>query len=523
MKNFHPFILLFSLMLITINTNAQWTQINSPTQNNLNCVQIIDSSIIYIGGDGGKVYKTLDGGENWFDVSPQSSKDWFCMNFVDSNNGWVAGRGGSVARTTNGGSSWEINSVYNVSNLNVIEAMYFYDQNTGYITGGMYTDFDRQAYVYKTTDGGQTWNQQIQINGGVFLAMSFVDQNTGYVVGTSGGVYKTTDGGVTWVPFFVNTGNWLRSVYFFDSQEGLALGQGGLGWKTFDGGNSWNSVNTSTSDWIEYVSFKDKLNGWAVGGNGLCIQTTDGGNSWIKSQLPTSNYLWGVDIRDSTGMIVGNNGTILKYFENPIKITSPNGDENWLIGTTEQIEWTSSDVSNFKIEYSTDNGLSWITIESLYPSSSGAYSWQIPSYPTTQCLIKLSDANDLNVYDISDGTFSLVTPTPFWQFSGLGGENVAVIEGDLLGNVYAGSYQTGLYRLTDNGGNWSLVNTGSSGGVRAIKVNPAGEIFVSYEDKLRFSTDNGSSWQLSSTIYNNINHIESRSSGFVIVGHGGGD
>lgn len=125
MKNFHPFILLFSLMLITINTNAQWTQINSPTQNNLNCVQIIDSSIIYIGGDGGKVYKTIDGGENWFDLSPQSSKDWFCMNFVDSNNGWVGGRGGSVARTTNGGSSWEINSVFSVSNLSLIIFLIF--------------------------------------------------------------------------------------------------------------------------------------------------------------------------------------------------------------------------------------------------------------------------------------------------------------------------------------------------------------------------------------------------------------
>lgn len=290
-------------------TNAQWTQINSPTQNNLNCVQVISPAITFIGGNGGKVYKTINGGKNWVDVSPQSSVDWYSMSFTDENHGWVGGRFGTVARTVNGGASWEINSVYSSTFLNIIESMYFNDHNLGYITGGIYSG-TRTAYIYKTTNGGQTWDQQSLLFGIVFLEMSFVTENIGYVVGTNGAVYKTTNGGNNWNECFVTTGFWLRSVFFTDAQNGVVMGQSGSAWKTTNGGDNWNSINSSASDWIESVCFIDNNNGWAVGGGGLGIYTGDGGNSWASSPFPTNDYLCGVHFKDSTGIVVGNNGTI---------------------------------------------------------------------------------------------------------------------------------------------------------------------------------------------------------------------
>lgn len=302
----------FIVILLFVSTNAQWTQVTSPTQNNLNCVRVVDSLIAYIGGNGGKVFKTTNGGVSWLDRSPQSNIDWYCMSFVDENHGWVGGRHGTVARTVNGGSSWEINSVYSSAFTNVIESMYFSDNNIGYITGGIYSDNDRQTYIYKTTNGGQSWIQQSLLFGGVFLEMSFVDQYIGYCVGTNGGVYKTLNGGITWNPFFVNTGYWLRSVFFFNERDGVALGQSGSAWKTTNGGIAWTGVYTPVPNWIESVWFIDEGFGWAVGGGGLCIFTLDGGNSWGNSTLPTNSYLWSIHFNDSTGMIVGNNGTIFR-------------------------------------------------------------------------------------------------------------------------------------------------------------------------------------------------------------------
>ena len=134
---------------------AIWEKINFPVQSHLHCVHVVDSLTAYVAGDGGIVYKTVDGGENWINMSPQSSTDWYSIFFTDAEHGWVGGREGKIARTTDGGQSCNINLV-SVSNIhNVIESMYFSDENTGYITGGgLYNG--RETYIYKTTNGGQT-------------------------------------------------------------------------------------------------------------------------------------------------------------------------------------------------------------------------------------------------------------------------------------------------------------------------------------------------------------------------------
>ena len=88
-----------------------------------------------------------------------------------------------------------------------------------------------------------------------------------------------------------------------------------------------------------------------------------------------------------------------------IIITSPKGGENWPVGTIQNITWTSSGVTNVKIEYTTNNGTSWSTISASVAASSGSYSWTIPNTPSTQCKIRISDASDSSVNSISINTF----------------------------------------------------------------------------------------------------------------------
>ncbi|NJD22614.1 MAG: T9SS type A sorting domain-containing protein [Melioribacter sp.] len=90
-----------------------------------------------------------------------------------------------------------------------------------------------------------------------------------------------------------------------------------------------------------------------------------------------------------------------------IKISSPNGGENWQAGTAQNIKWTNSGVTNVKIEYSKDNGTSWSIIIANTMASNGNYTWTIPNNHSTNCIVKISDAYNLARNDVSDNLFQI--------------------------------------------------------------------------------------------------------------------
>ncbi len=89
-----------------------------------------------------------------------------------------------------------------------------------------------------------------------------------------------------------------------------------------------------------------------------------------------------------------------------INLTFPNGGEHWINNTESphNIIWESSSVSNVKIEYSTDNGVSWETITDN-TANENYYTWAVPNIVSDQVLIKVSDSNDPNITDQSENTF----------------------------------------------------------------------------------------------------------------------
>ena len=98
-----------------------------------------------------------------------------------------------------------------------------------------------------------------------------------------------------------------------------------------------------------------------------------------------------------------------------IRITSPNGGEAWVVGDTHDITWASEnfDGANVDIEFSTDGGGSWISIVDDTPND-GLQPWEVPNSPSTNCLVKVSDSEDGNPSDVSDGPFSIIY-TPYFE------------------------------------------------------------------------------------------------------------
>ena len=91
---------------------------------------------------------------------------------------------------------------------------------------------------------------------------------------------------------------------------------------------------------------------------------------------------------------------------------------------------------------------------------------------------------------------SAIAQTDFWQqTNGPIGGSVLALAINANGDVFAGTAGGGVFRSTDNGNNWSQINTGLTGTVvQALTINASGNIFAGTEVGVFRSTDNGDTW-----------------------------
>ncbi|HYW11220.1 MAG TPA: lamin tail domain-containing protein, partial [Longimicrobium sp.] len=94
-----------------------------------------------------------------------------------------------------------------------------------------------------------------------------------------------------------------------------------------------------------------------------------------------------------------------------VTVTSPNGGESWAGGSARTITWTSSGVTNVKLEYTLD-GTSWSVITASTAASAGSYAWTVPNSATTAAKVRVSDAAAATVTDASNAAFTITTGTP---------------------------------------------------------------------------------------------------------------
>lgn len=92
-----------------------------------------------------------------------------------------------------------------------------------------------------------------------------------------------------------------------------------------------------------------------------------------------------------------------------ITVNTPNGGEQWCVGSMETIEWTATGVDSVDILLSADAGQSYSVIASGLLASTGSWDWNIPPdlNPGANYRIKIRDHSDHNVADESNGNFSL--------------------------------------------------------------------------------------------------------------------
>ena len=165
---------------------------------------------------------------------------------TDANTVWAGAPNGGLWKTTDGGNSWTMQNTDFLGTLGV-SAIAIDPTNTNiiYLGTGDRDGGDSQGLgVYKSTDGGTTWNLSSTGLGNRTVGMFIMDPGNSSVIvaATNGGIYKTTNAGANWTRTSPTTNN-FRDIRFrpgdFTTQYATESGDF---WRSTDSGNSWNAI-----------------------------------------------------------------------------------------------------------------------------------------------------------------------------------------------------------------------------------------------------------------------------------------
>jgi len=189
----------------------------------------------------------------------------------------------------------------------------------------------------------------------------------------------------------------------------------GLSLTSPTGGEVWNSGSTHPITWISSDVTNIKIEyslDWGLTWTTITASApaSSGSYTW---KLPTVSETKNVcllkitDVSNSSVTSSSNVFTIQLKEPSSIAIYSPNGGENWAPGTQQWIGFTGTYLTTVNLEYSTNNGVTWIKIADNQPADAGGYAWTIPNTPSAQCKVRVTDADDPTVTDVSDAAFTI--------------------------------------------------------------------------------------------------------------------
>jgi photosystem II stability/assembly factor-like uncharacterized protein len=347
--------ILLLFLLVAIPAYSQWNEVNSGTVSNLRSVFFINENIGWAAGYN-LLLLTTDQGETWEIKELAGLHN--SIFFIDELTGWVCSESGEIYKTTDGGITWDLKESGTSYPLTTIK---FINDQTGFAAGFFQT-------ILKSTDGGETWFQSVHDGYEHFLSSFIYSDDIFIVAGTNGNIFKTTNQGATWDSTNIGMPNGLYSILFVNPNTGFLFGCCGSYFRSTDSGLTWEDRGYITSgDIIHSSYFVNETAGWVVGELGWLLKTTDGGNTWFENGPGITEELRDVTfINENTGFIVGSNGIILK---------TTNGG-----GTSTNISLENEPVKSFSLNQN-------------YPN---------PFNPTTKIKFTISDLRfaSLKVYDL---------------------------------------------------------------------------------------------------------------------------
>lgn len=247
------------------------------------------SNVIYAGFADGGLWKTTDGGANWFPVFENEvwqSIGSICIDPNDGNTVYVGTgdpnvsgyprAGGGVYKSVNGGQTWQLMGLEATRIISRI-VMPKNQPNTLYVSA-MGTPFfkNQDKGVYKSTNGGQSWEQVLFINDSTGVSEIVIhptnpnrlyavgwnrvrNYEKSLVAGPDAKVFRTDDGGLNWTQLnnglpndiFTRMGICISesnpNVVYVQYTNASTLNLEAI-YKSVDGGDSWTLHSQSNEN-----------------------------------------------------------------------------------------------------------------------------------------------------------------------------------------------------------------------------------------------------------------------------------
>jgi photosystem II stability/assembly factor-like uncharacterized protein len=285
----------------------------------LNTVYFLDNKRGWVGGDGGFLARTDDGGNSWVRQTVDTVDAINDIYFRDKEIGFLLA-GNGVFATRDNGARWSevrrfLPKEFDGADVELYSVR-FSSKKKGWVVGSVSKD-DRviDSILLYTEDGGETWRRQRAPSRLELIHIEFANDRRGWIVGTGGTILTTVDGGQSWTKQDSTTVATIYHLDFRGEKRGLAVGERGTILRTIDGGNAWTAVAIKSRATLLSVQLVDDNSGWAIGRNGTILRTDDAGLTWIEQESGTKQNLYGLYFVKKTGWAVGGDGMLLRYQE----------------------------------------------------------------------------------------------------------------------------------------------------------------------------------------------------------------
>ncbi len=90
-----------------------------------------------------------------------------------------------------------------------------------------------------------------------------------------------------------------------------------------------------------------------------------------------------------------------------MSLTAPLAGTKWNSSVDNEITWGSEFIADVRIEFSSDNGSSWTNVVESTSANTRSFTWPPTNIVSTECLIKVSDVANPDIYDITETPFTL--------------------------------------------------------------------------------------------------------------------
>jgi photosystem II stability/assembly factor-like uncharacterized protein len=311
-----------------------------------------DPSIFYVASASGGLLKTINGGGTWtnvFDSQTTVSIGDVAINPTDPNVVWVgtgeannrqsSSWGDGIYKSSDGGKTWKHMGLRESQHIGriVIDPQ---DTDIVYVAAlGRLWGANKERGVFKTTDGGVTWQHVLAINEStgavdvimdpsnpkVVYAAAYQRRRTGWGFnggGKDSGIYKTVDAGRTWRRLTTglpegDTGRIGLDVYRRNSNIVYAIvenREGGV-FRSEDKGETWTKMNSLNPRPMYFSQIRvDPNEPQRIYVNGTNLHVSDDGGKTFReltdSGVHSDHHAFWIDPKNSRHIINGNDGGV---------------------------------------------------------------------------------------------------------------------------------------------------------------------------------------------------------------------